>query len=601
MQINVLQRYAPGLTAWRGYEKSWLRHDLVAGVSVAAVALPTGIAYAGLAGFSPETGIYASTFPLLAYFLFGSSRQLITGPDAATCALIAASLGPLAAGDPDKYLAYSVVLSLITGLLCIIGGLARLGFIANFLSKPILTGFLNGVAINIIVGQLGKLFGFSISSHDLLEAIPEFITKFGQTHSDTLYLSLGLLTLAIALKLLAPRTPGPLIVAVSGILAVAVLSLDQAGVSVLGAVPAGLPTPHLPSIDPADLDTLFRDATGIVLVAFTSAMLTARSFSAKNRYDIDVNQEFIALGACNLAAGFGQGFAVSGADSRTAVSDSSGGRSRFTGLAAALVMLLVMLFLTAPLADLPVAALGVVLVVSAAGLLDIKSLRRMFQVSRAEFALSLIATVGVITVGALPGIILVVVLSLLRILAMASRPHDAVLGRINGVRGFHDVNDYAEVKLVPGVTIYRFDSVLVFFNVDYFKSRLNEVLKQGGGSIQCIILDASPINFADLTAVDKLEEIHAELAEQGVELLVVRAKRLLRDKLEQAGVQEKIGRQRFYPTIKAALRDHQRKLRKARKARLKLATDRGSALEQVEQSLGQASMAPIAGDPEDGR
>jgi MFS superfamily sulfate permease-like transporter len=291
-----LTQYAPGLNLVRDYQPAWFRHDLTAGLSVAAVALPTGIAYAELAGFSPVIGLYSAIFPLFAYALFGSSRQLITGPDAATCALVAGSLAPLAGGDPSKYLAYSVILTLLTGLFCIAGGLLRLGFLANFLSRPILIGFLNGVAINIIVGQLGKLFGFPVTGHNLIAALSDFLTKIEQTHLPTLVLGMALLGLLVLAKRIAPRLPGPLLAVVAGILAVVLFGLHDQGVAVTGAVPAGLPVLAVPKVEPGQLNTLVRDALGIMLVSFTSAMLTARSFAARNRYDIDANREFIALG-----------------------------------------------------------------------------------------------------------------------------------------------------------------------------------------------------------------------------------------------------------------------------------------------------------------
>ena len=547
-------RYMPGLALVGSYRRAWLRHDLVAGLSVAAVALPTGIAYAELAGFSPVVGLYSAIFPLFAYALFGSSRQLITGPDAATCALVAGSLAPLAAGDPGKYLGYSVILSLLTGLFCIAGGLARLGVIANFLSRPILIGFLNGVAINIIVSQLGKLFGYSVAGHDVFAILGDFVAKLDQTHPPTLLLGGALLASLLLIKRLAPRLPGPLLAVVAGIGAVSVFSLDRQGVAVTGTVPAGLPQLQVPTVEPAVLYTLIRDALGIMLVSFTSGMLTARSFAAKNRYDIDVNQEFIAIGACNIAAGLGQGFAVSGADSRTAVSNAMGGRSQLTGVVAGMAMLAVLLYLTAPLALLPVAALGAVLVTAGIGLFDLAALRSFYALSRGEFGVSVATTVGVITLGALPGILVAVVLAIVRLLALVSRPHDAILGRETGVKGFHDVRDYPQARTVPGLLIYRFDAGLVFFNADYFKSRVLRVIAESPTPVRWFLLDAGAINFIDITAVQKLEELHQELASRGIVMCIARPKRLMRGTLELGGLVEEIGRDRIFVTVKSAVR-----------------------------------------------
>jgi high affinity sulfate transporter 1 len=556
--LQISRRYVPGLGLLWSYRGDWLRHDLIAGLSVAAVALPTGLAYAELAGFSAVVGLYSAIFPLFAYALFGSSRQLITGPDAATCALVAGSLGPLAGGDPDKYLAYSVILTLLTGIFCIAGGLARLGFIANFLSRPILTGFLNGVAINIIVGQLGKIFGFSVPTHDIFSAIVDLLGKLGQTHLPTLLLGGTLMVCLLALKRLAPRLPGPLVAVVAGVLAVGLFGLDDIGVKVIGAIPAGLPEFRVPTLDPHDLPTLLRDSFGIVLVSFTSAMLTARSFAAKNGYDIDVNQEFIAIGTCNLASGIAQGFAVSGADSRTAVSDSVGGKSQLTGVFAGLVMLLVLLFLTGPLSILPVAALGAVLIVSAMGLIDLRALRSFYGVSRGEFGLAVITTLGVVTVGSLPGILVAVGLAILRLLAMTSRPHDAVLGRVAGLKGFHNMDDYPAAQGLPGLLLYRFDMSVVFFNADYFKSRVMEAIAQSSTPVKWFVLDARPINHADITAVYKIDEVRAELQARGIVFAIAGPKRMLLNKLDLGGVLERLGRERVFFTVKSAVRAFER-------------------------------------------
>ncbi len=558
--LGRLGRYAPGLNLVQGYPAGWLRHDLQAGLSVAAVALPTGIAYAELAGFSAVIGLYSAIFPLFAYALFGSSRQLITGPDAATCALVAGSLAPLAGGDPGKYLAYSVILTLLTGLFCIAGGLLRLGFLANFLSRPILIGFLNGVAINIIVRQLGKLFGFSVAGHNLVATLSDFLTKLDQTHAPTLILGVSLLALLLLGKRIAPRLPGPLVAVAAGILAVVLFALHEKGVAVTGAVPAGLPGFGIPKIDPAALHTLVRDGFGIMLVSFTSAMLTARSFAARNRYDIDANQELIALGACNLASGLGQGFAVSGADSRTAVSDAMGGKSQLTGVFAGLAMLGVLLYLTGPLGYLPVAALGAVLIASAAGLVDLAALRDFYGLSRTEFGLSILTTLGVVLVGALPGILVAVTLAILRLLALASRPTDAVLGRVPGVKGFHNTADFPGAETLPGLLLYRFDGALLFFNADYFKSRALQTVADSPTPVRWFVLDAASVNYLDITAVYKIDELSEALDERGILFAIARPKRLMRNKLELGGLLERIGRERMYLTLKSAVRAYEREL-----------------------------------------
>lgn len=402
------RHFMPGLEVFSHYDRSWLRSDLGAGLSVAAIALPVGIAYADLAGVPAVFGMYSAIFPLLAYALFGSSRQLMTGPDAATCIIVAASLGPLAGGDPERYLALMVVLTLMTGILYVVAGVARLGFIANFLSQPILTGYLNGIALIIVAGQLKKLFGYSGEAEEFFPKLIEFFDQLDHSHLPTLVLGLSLLATLMVLRRMAPMLPAALVVVVVGIAVVVTLGLDQDGVAVLGSVPAGLPALHIAAFEPAAFRTLFGDAAGITLVSFTSGVLTAKSFARRNRYEIDANQELMAFGACNIASGLAQGFPVTGADSRTAVNSAMGGKTQLVGIVAAASMLLILFFLTEPLAYVPTAALAAVIMVSAAGLFDYKGLLNLYEMSRRELLLSVGTTLGVLILGVLPGVLLAV-------------------------------------------------------------------------------------------------------------------------------------------------------------------------------------------------
>jgi len=400
--------WLPGLRLVHTYRREWLPKDVLAGLSLAAVALPIGIAYAPLVGLPPVVGIYSCIFPLVAYALFGSSRQLIVNPDAAACAIVAATLAPMAISDPAHYADLSIALALLTGLLCIAGGLAGLGVIANFLSRPILTGYLNGIALSIISGQLAKLLGFKVASAGFFRTLFEVVSRLGETHLPTLAVGLALFVLLQAFKRLAPRVPAPLVAVVLGIGAVYVLGLDRQGVAVVGPVPAGFPTPRIPAIQTGELWPLAFGACGIVLVTFCSMMTTARGFAAKNGYTIDTSRDMIALGACDLASGLTRGFVVSGAASRTAVAESAGGKSQVTALAAAATMAAVLVFLTAPLTYLPSAALAAILISAVLGLFDIASLRGYYRVSRPEFRHAMVAMLGVMTVGVLPGILVAV-------------------------------------------------------------------------------------------------------------------------------------------------------------------------------------------------
>src|SRR5262249_51949540 len=369
--IDRVGRIAPGLASLARYRREDLSHDVVAGLSVAAVALPVGVAYAELAGFHPVVGLYSSILPLAAYALFGSSRQLVVGPDSATCALVAAAVAPLAAGDPAQYLSLSVALAFLAGLLCIGASFLKLGALADFLSRPILTGFLNGVALSIMLGQLGKIFGFGIDAGGIAPRLLEFASKIGNTHLPTLAVGACSFAVLLVSPKLLPRVPAALAVMALAALAVGLLGLDARGVHIVGEVPAGLPALTVPHFSLDTLKPVLVNAAGIALISFTSLMLTARSFAAKNGYDVDADRDMAALGAANIAAAVSGGFAVSGADSRTAMSDAAGGRTQVTGLVSAAAIALVLVFLTGPLKYVPVPALGAVLVMAGVSLVNI--------------------------------------------------------------------------------------------------------------------------------------------------------------------------------------------------------------------------------------
>jgi high affinity sulfate transporter 1 len=548
-----IEKFLPGLAALRDYDRSWFGYDLLAGFSVAAVAVPIAIAYSQLAGLPPVHGLYASILPLVAYAFFGSSRQLIMAPDAATCAIIAAILIPLAAGDSARYVSFSMILTIITGAFCIAAGIAKLGFLTNFLARPILTGYLNGIALSIISGQLGKLFGFSLKPAGFFRLLSEFFSKLGQTHYLTLAVGIAIFVTLRLLKRLAPNVPAPLIAVVLGIAAASSFDLGGRGVVLLGAIPAGLPALIIPTLNSSDWGPLTLGAVGLALISFNSAMVTARSFAVKNRYDIDSNQEFIALGVADIGAGLLQGFAVSGADSRTAVNDYVGGKSQITGLVAAAVLIAVLLFLTEPLSLLPITVLAAVLINAALSLFDLQSLFSLRRISRPEFRLSLVTSLSVITVGVLPGVLIAVCLAIIQLLAKASRPNDAVLGRIPGVDGFHDVNGQPGAETLPELIIYRFDSSLVFFNADYFKNRVRTVVAEAKTKPRWFLLDAESMPWMDTTGAAVLDEARRELAEKNIVLRVAEAKKPLRLMLDRTGLKERIGPDGFFPTLGAAV------------------------------------------------
>jgi len=553
--IERLSRVAPGLPELLAYRRSDLAADLVAGLSVAAVALPVGVAYAQLAGFRPEVGLYSSILPLVAYAVFGTSRQLIVGPDAATCALVAASVAPMAAGNEDVYFSLSMALAFLAGVFCILAKFFRLGGLADFLSKPILVGFLNGMALSIALGQIGKIFGFSISREGIIPRLVELASKLGLTQPATLAIgAAAFLVLTISPRLI-PRLPGALAAMLVTGVAVRLLGLDAAGVKTVGAVPAGLPPLRIPSF-PADLlPSLCAEAAGVALIAFSSMMLTARSFASKNRYEIDVDSEFAALGAANIAAAVSQGFAVSGADSRTAMSDAAGGRTRVTGLVAAATVAAVLLCFTGPLQYVPVAALGAVLVKAAFSLLDLKTLKTFYQVDRRELALSLVATLGVATVGAVKAIVFVVVLALLRFVSLVSRPKVEVLGAVLGIPGVHSIHRHPDAASVPGLLLFRFNGPIVFFNAPFLRRSIFQAIESAEPGLKWFVIDMIPITMIDITGLQTVREVIEDLRARGIEFIA--AGRATEWKLWTESRRLESG-WRSFPTLHAAIKAYKR-------------------------------------------
>ena len=547
---SIIETWIPGVASFRSYNREWLGADLMAGLSVAAVALPIGIAYAQLAGFAPVVGIYSCILPAIAYAIFGSSRQLVVNPDAAACAIVAATVAPLASGDAARYADLSIILTLLTGVLCIIGGLIGLGVIANFLSHPILTGYLNGIALSIIAGQLGTLLGFKVPSGGFFRTLWYVGSHLNQTHLKTLLVGVSLFGFLRLLKYVAPKIPAPLLAAAIGCAVVYFLHLSDAGVAVVGPVPAGFPLPKIPSFPSSELSPLAFGACGIVLVSFCSMMTTARGFATRNGYPIKANQDMFALGVSDLASGLSGGFVVSGADSRTAVADASGGKTQLATIVAAITMTLVLLFLTRPLAFLPTAALAAILISSALSLLDIASLRTFYRVSRIEFRFAVVAMVGVMTVGVLPGVLIALGLTMLKLIRLASNPHEALLGMVDGQPDlFGAIDDGA--KAIPGLTIYRFDSSLLFFNADHLKDRVKAIIVDTDPPPRWFILNAEAMPLIDITGAEALDSLRVELAKSGIVMGIARPKGLALLMLQRSGVAERIGSRYIFPTVHA--------------------------------------------------
>ena len=558
-----LTSIAPGAQTLLNYRFAEdFRNDLVAGISVAAVALPVAVAYAQLAGFSPVVGLYSSILPLVAYAIFGTSRQLMVNPDAAACAMIASALAPLAAGDAQLYLSLSVALTFLTGLVCIVASFFRLGVLADFLSKPILVGFLNGIAISIFLGQVGKLLGFSVASQGIVPQLFEIVSKLPQTHLPTLAVGAGSFAVLLASLRFLPRLPAALIVLIVAGAAAAILRFDARGVAILGTVPAGLPPLRWPTFPLEHLPSLIADAAGLALVLFTSGTLTARSFAAKGRYEIDVDRELAAYGAANIASALSQGFAVTGADSRTAMGAAAGGRTQVTGLVAAAAIAIVLLFFTGPLQYVPIAALGAVLVFAAFSLFDWKALKEIWTVDRLEFALAMTTTLCVVAVGAINGILIAVALALARFVRQTARPRTEILGEVDGLRGFHSIERHPSAKTVPGIVLFRFNAPLTFFNADYFKQRA--LAAAAVADLKWFVIDAIPISDVDINGLYAVRDLREALEARGASLIIAGRRTEFLTWLEEIGRYEADREHRVFPTLRQAMKAY----REARRGEL---------------------------------
>ncbi|WP_422417824.1 SulP family inorganic anion transporter [Pseudomonas sp. GZD-222] len=549
----LLSRWLPGLANLLQYRREWLHADLQAGLSVAAIQIPIAIAYAQIVGLPPQYGLYACILPMMVYALVGSSRQLMVGPDAATCAMVAGAIAPLALGDPARLAQLSVIVTILVGLMLIGAGLARAGFIASFFSRPILIGYLNGIGLSLLAGQLGKVLGFQIEGNGFILSLINLLQRLGEIHWVTLSIGVVGLALLIWLPRRFPRLPAALVTVVVATLVVGVFGLDRFGVAILGPVPAGMPELAWPKTNLEEMKSLLRDALGIATVSFCSAMLTARSFAARHGYAINANHEFLALGVTNIAAGVSQGFAVSGADSRTAVNDMVGGKSQLVGIIAALVIALILLFFTAPMAWIPQAALGAVLLMAGWGLIDVKSLGKIYKLSRFEFWLCVLTTVGVLGVGVLPGIIIAVTLAILRLLYSIYQPTDAVLGWVPGIEGQVDIEGHKDARTVKGLVVYRFDDAILFFNADYFKMRLLEAV-QREVEPRAVLFDAEAVSSIDVSGIAALREVRETLEARGIHFGIARARGRFLRMLVRSGIAREMENGMLYGSVRSGIR-----------------------------------------------
>jgi SulP family sulfate permease len=513
------------------------------------------MAYGDLAGVTPVAGLYVALGAMLMYALFGTSRQVVMGPEATSAIMTAAAVAPLAAGDPVRYAALAAMTAILVGFIAILARIARLGFITDFLSKPILVGYILGATLIVIGSQLGKMFGIKLESDQFFQQVMELIRRLSETHLLTFVIGVACMAALLIMRRISRTLPGPLIVVVVAIILSAVLDLQAKGVAVVGPVPAGLPRLAIPLVSGQDILALLPAALALTILIYADEILTARVFAAKHGQKMDANQEFLAIGMANIGSGLLTGFPSALSASRTAVSDQMGGRSQWVGIFATILTIIFLLFLTPLLAPLPTVALGAIIIVASIGLIDLAAFRFLRKVGRTEFWLAVVTALGVLTVGILQGILVAVVLSLVNVIYHISRPHDALLDDVdaNGGTVYRGVTDKDTSLTEPGLIVYRFDAPLVFANAAFFTERLEELIGSAGEGLKCIIIDAEAISDFDSTAAEALETLDTDLERRGVELWIARANGPLRDLLQVTDLLTKIGEKNIHPSVRAAV------------------------------------------------
>jgi high affinity sulfate transporter 1 len=517
--------------------------------------VPVGMAYAVASGVPGIYGLYATIVPLLAYAVFGPSRILVLGPDSSLAAVILGVVLPLSAGDPNRAVALASMMAVVSGIVCILAGVARLGFITELLSKPIRYGYMNGIAITVLISQLPKLFGFSIDSDGPLRNLWAISSAIAGGAANWVTFAIGAATLAVILILKnSVRIPGILIAVAGATCVVDFFDLAaRAGVAVLGPLPQGLPAFAIPWVSYSDLSAVIVGGLAVALVSFADTSVLSRAYAARTGVRVDPNQEMVGLGAANLAAGFFQGFPISSSSSRTPVAEAAGARTQLTGVFGALTVALLLLIAPKLLKDLPTTALAAVVIASAIGLIEVTDLVRVYRIQRWEFWLSIVCAVGVAVLGAIPGIGLAIVLAVIEFLWDGWRPHSAVLGRADGVEGYHDVTRYPDARQIPGLVLFRWDAPLFFANAELFKERVIEAAASSSTKARWLVVTAEPVTSVDVTAADALIELDDALRGAGIELCFAELKDPVKDKLRRFGLLARFGDAVFFPTIEAAV------------------------------------------------
>jgi SulP family sulfate permease len=561
MTTGVAAGLRPGLAALRRRDLPAVRSDVLAGVTVAAYLVPQVLAYAEVAGLAAVTGLWTAVAALGAYAVFGSSRQLSVGPESTTAIMTAVAIAPLAAGDGGRYAALAGALALLVGTVCLLGRLARLGFLADLLSRPVLVGYLTGIALIMISGQLEKITGVPVDGDTFAAELLSFAAGIGRVHLPTLLLAAAVLAFLLVGARLFPRVPIPLLAVLLAAGATALLTADALGVRVVGSVPQGIPVPALPTVTITDLTHLLLPAIGVAIVAYSDNVLTGRAFATRNSHPLDADQEMLALGTANVAAGLLQGFPVSSSGSRTVIGDSLGSRSQLSSIVT-LLLVVAVLFVGGPvLAAFPTAALGALVVFAAMRLIEPAEFRRFARFRRSELALAVATTVAVLVLGVLYGVLAAVALSILDLLRRVSRPHAAVLGFVPGLAGMHDVDDYPSTTTVPGLVVYRYDAPLCFANAEDFRDRALAALDAAPAPVRWLVLNTEAIVEIDITAADAVHTLCDVLDSRHVVLALARVKHDLLHDLRHSGLADRIGADRIFPTLPTAVAAFQKEQR----------------------------------------
>jgi len=550
-RLDQIEKWVPGMRALRTYQRAWLPRDLMAGVILCTLLVPQGMAYAELAGLPAITGLYTTVVCLFAYAAFGPSPYLVLGPDSSLGPMIAAAILPLAAGDVGRSIALAGMLALIVGLINVSAGIAKLGFVADLISKPVRVGYLAGLSISIFIGQLPKLFGFSVEGDSLIQEASAFLNSLNQTNNWALGVGVLCLIIILGLKRWKPNLPGILIAVVVAIALSAFFNLAEQGVSVVGVLPQGFPMPVFPAVNLADLPLLFAAALGMSLVAVGDTISTSAGFAARRGYEINSNQELVGIGSANLAAGLFSGFPISTSSSRTAVAEQSGAKTQLTGIFAAILIVTMLLFLPGLVQHMPQPVLAAVVITASIGLFDLAALRQLLAQRKSEFALAVISILGVALIGVLEGIVIAVLISMFQVFERVWRPHVAVLGAVENLPGYHDIQRYPEAQQIPGLVILRWDAPLFFANANLFRDLVRKLVAES--QPKWVLVTAEPMTDVDTTAADMLVDLDLELNAANIHLAFAEVKDPVKDKIVRYGLLETIDNRHFYPTIEVAV------------------------------------------------